>query len=173
MDEDFEAYKRSPWIHLFPPFRWELMIFKWINTYKEKKVATAWLKDWGPTINTRVILTDSNLLRGGLPAYNNNSEGTNNGDKSFFDHRKPLTANFLHIMSYMLKDRSKGDLEFCSTLHSSVPSINIYKSIYKVLENSRKGDATFLAVMFDFKCEAIRISRGFVVDRQPHHHLLT
>ena len=43
--------------------------YKWINTYKEKKVATAWLKQWGPTIHTRIVeLNDSNLLRGGLPA---------------------------------------------------------------------------------------------------------
>jgi len=69
-------------------------------------------------------------------------------------------ANFIHNMSYMLDDRSKGDLEFCSTLHSSVHSINFYKSIYKVLEKSRKGDATFLTVTFDFKCEAIRIAEG-------------
>ena len=82
--KDLEAYKRSPWIHLVP-FLWELMIFKWINTYKEKKVATAWLKQWGPTIHTRVKLNDSNLFRGGLPAHNINSEGANSGDKSFFD----------------------------------------------------------------------------------------
>ena len=127
MDEDFEAYKRSPWIHLVPFLR-DLMIFKWINTYKEKKVATVWLKQWSQTIHTRVELNDSNLRRGGLPAHNNNSEGTNSGDKSFFNHRKALTANFTHNMSYMLEDRSKGDLEFCSTLHSSVHSINFYKS---------------------------------------------
>ena len=66
------------------------MIFKWINTYKEKKVATAWLKQWGPTIHTRVELNDSNLIRGGLPAHNNNSEGSNSGHKSFFD--QPLEA---------------------------------------------------------------------------------
>ena len=159
MGEDFEAYKRSPWIQLVPILR-DLMIFKWINTYKEKKVATAWLKQWGPTIHTRIELNSSNLLRGGLPAHNNNSEGINSGDKSFFDHRKPLTANFIHNMSYMLEDCSKGDLSFCSTLHSSVHSINFYKSIYKLLEKSQNGEATFLKLIFDFKCDAIRIGEG-------------
>ena len=95
MGEDFEAYKRSPWIQLVPVLR-DLMIFKWINTYKEKKVATAWLKQWGPTIHTRIELNSYNLLRGGSPAHNNNSEGINSGDKPFFDHRKPLMANFIH-----------------------------------------------------------------------------
>ena len=72
MGEDFEAYKRSPWIHLVPFLR-DLMIFKWINTCKEKEVASAWwLKQWGPKdIHTRVELNDSNLLRGGLTAHNN------------------------------------------------------------------------------------------------------
>jgi hypothetical protein len=65
-----------------------------------------------------------------LPAHNNNSEqDINSGDKSFFDHRKPLTANFIHNMSYMLEDCSKGDLSFCSTLHLSIHSINFYKSL--------------------------------------------
>jgi hypothetical protein len=158
MGEDFEAYKRSPWIQLVSILR-DLMIFKWINTYKEKKVATAWLKQSGPTIHTRIELTSSNLLRGGLPAHNNNSEGINSGDKSFFDHRKLLTANFIHNMFYMLEDRSKGDLSFCSTLHSSVPSIIFYKSIYKLLEKSQKGEATFLTMTFDFSCDAIESER--------------
>ena len=100
MGENFEAYKRSPWIHLVPFLR-EFVIFKWINTYKEKKVATAWLKQWGPTIHARVKLNDSNLFRGGLPAHSNNSEGTNSGDKSYFDHRQPLTTNFIHNVFYM------------------------------------------------------------------------
>ena len=103
MAEDFEAYKRSPWIQLVPILR-DLIIFKWTNTYKEKKVATAWLKQWGPIIHTRIELNSSNLLRGGLPALNNKSEGINSGDKSFFAH----------------EDCSKGDLSFCSTLHSSI-----------------------------------------------------
>jgi hypothetical protein len=132
------------------------------HTYKEKKVAAAWLKQWGPTIHTRIELNSSNLLRGGLPAHNNSSKGINSGDKdnSFFDHRKPLMANFIHNMSYMLEDCSKGDLSFCSTLHSSVHSINFYKSIYKLLEKNQNGEAIFLTVTFDFKCDAIRIGEG-------------
>ena len=129
MGEDFEAYKRSPWIQLVPILR-DLMIFKWINTYKEKKVASAWLKQWGPTIHTRIELNISNLLRGGLPAHNNNSEGINSGDKSFFDHRKPLTANFIHNMSYMLEDRSKGDLSLILPHLTLIGSLDKFLQVY-------------------------------------------
>ena len=136
------------------------MIFKWINTYKEEKVATALLQQWGHTIHTRIELNSSNLLRGGLPAHNNNTEGINNVEKSFFDHRKPLTANFNHKISYMFEDCSKGALSFCSTLHSLVHSINVYKLIYRLLEKSQNGEATFLTVTFEFKCYAIGIGEG-------------
>ena len=47
------------------------------------------------------------------------------------------------------------------------------------LEKSRKGDATFLTVTFDFKCEAIKQEdcRGFIFDCHiiicwPKHHVL-
>ena len=124
MGDDFEAYKRSPWIQLVP-ILCDLLIFKWINTYKEKK------KQWGPTIQTRIELnTSSNLLRGGLPAHNNNSEGINSGDKSFFDHRKPLTANFIHNMSYMLEDRSKGDLSLILPHFTLIGSLDKFLQVY-------------------------------------------
>ena len=119
------------------------------------------MKQWGSTIHTRIELNDSNLLRGGLPAHNTNSEGIKSGDKSLVDNRKPLMANFIHNMSFMLENRSKGDLDFCSILHSLVHSIDFCKSIYRLLEKNQKGDATkFFTVMFDFKCEAIRVAKG-------------
>jgi hypothetical protein len=156
ISEDFEAYKRSPWIHLIPfPILRDLMIFKWIDTYKEKKVTIAWLK--------RIELNSFNLLRGGFTAHNSNSECINSGDKPFFDHRKPLTANFIHDQPKMLEDHSKGDLSFCSTLQSSVHSINFNKTIYRLIEKSQNGEAAFLTMTFDIKCDAIRIDCDIVI----------
>ena len=62
----------------------------------------------------------------------------------------------------MLEDRSKGDLSFCSTSHSSVVhSISFYKSIYKLLQKNQNEEATFLTVTFDLKwSDAIRIGEG-------------
>lgn len=97
---------------------------KRITAYKENKdndvVARAWLKQWAPTAHTHVEQNQHCLLGGGLPTLNNNSEGRNNGDKLFLDHRKPLTTDFVHCFAFMLENCSNSDLKFCNCLHRLV-----------------------------------------------------
>lgn len=159
MGKDFEQYKKSPWGPLIPVLR-ELMMEKWRSKYKEKNIAHHWFKQWSKTVHTRVELNGKNLLRGGLPAHNNNSEGRNSGDKVRLDHRKPLTTTFITDLDSMLADCSKGDLVFCNVLHKNVHCKKHYRTVYDILCRSDSGEATFLTVTFGFTSRSMQIPEG-------------
>ena len=126
MGSDFEQYKCSPWLPMIPVLR-QKMMEKWTTKYKEHNVVKYWYKQWNTTAHTRVEQNQFNLLRGGLPAHNNNAEGRNNGDKVFLDYRKSLTTTFVHQLALMLNDRSNNDLKFCDKLHHAVHCYSHYK----------------------------------------------
>ncbi len=149
MGVNFEQFKCCPWITLVPFLR-DKMIHKWSSVYKERKATHAWAKQWSTCAVTKVEQNQQGLLRGGIPCHNNNSEGRNHGNKLFFDHRKPLTSNFVHHLAHMLEDRSKNDLLFCSKMNSAVHWFSHYKRVYSVVHDSNAGIATFLTVTFDF-----------------------
>jgi hypothetical protein len=162
MGHDFEAYKCSPWQPMVPVLRVK-MVEKWSTIYKEKHVARAWFKQWSKTAHTRIEQNQNNLFKGGLPAHNNNAEGRNNGNKIFFDHRKPLTTNFVHHLASMLENRSKSDLKFCDRLHQSVHSFAFYRTVYGIVTCSNFGIATPLTVTFDYRNAALGIPAGLLL----------
>jgi hypothetical protein len=125
MGRDFELLKRICSITLVKPGQRKLRA-QW-NRYGEERIAKAWFKQWENTLHTRVELNGTGLLRGGLPAHNNNSEGTNHGDKISFDHRKHFTAMFILNLANVLHFRSLRDRIYCDTLHKSVHCNRFYK----------------------------------------------
>jgi hypothetical protein len=127
MSVDFELYKKICSKHLVPLAR-RLMMQQWMS-YGENTVVQKWFRQWSPTLHTRVELNNRGLLRGALPAHNNNSEGTNNADKISFDHRKHFTAVFVSNFGALLRFRSHRDLIFCRKLHRSVHNIEFYKYV--------------------------------------------
>jgi hypothetical protein len=60
MGRDFERYKRVPHVSLVAPAR-DLMMLRW-HSYKEKKVAELWEKQWATTKHTMAEVNQSSYL---------------------------------------------------------------------------------------------------------------
>jgi hypothetical protein len=147
---DFEAYRCSPWPALIPIIILK-MVEKWAHVYNEPTVAFAWWKQWARTIHNLAMINDRGLFRGGLPGTNNNSESLNLKDKVAFDHRCPVTAEFIENLMDEMWKRSVQDLQFTADiLKSKVHSKKFYRSIHKTREKAKRNEATFLNVGFAF-----------------------
>lgn len=163
MCQDFNIYVRSPFVSAIP-FLQQLMLDQWIS-YGEHVIAEKWEAQWANTLHTYVEANrmPSNKLGGGLPIMNNGVEGTNNGDKNWFDNRKPMTATFVEDLAVMLENRSKQDLMYAPTLNKEVHCRDFYAHVYEILERSGREEATCLTVQFPFKSNALGYIEGTVL----------
>ena len=106
MGHDFQIYESCPCLALVPLIQKTMVASKRTTQYKEARAAQAWMSVWLKTQNARVKQNQQHFLRGGIFSNINNSDGQNNGEKIFFDHQKPIAKNFIHGLSFMLKERS-------------------------------------------------------------------
>jgi hypothetical protein len=162
MGKDFEAYRTSGWAPSMP-LLCKKMCEKWTKVLKEGKIAKKWWKQWAGTIHTRAELNDVGLFRGGLPATNNNSESLNSKDKVSFDYRRRVTADFLACLVEELYNRSLQDLTFCATLNQKVHNCRFYKFVHRVVEKTRKGEASFVSVAFKFSRPPPGVQTGTIL----------
>jgi hypothetical protein len=127
------------------------MVEKWAHVYNEPTVAFAWWKQWARTIHNLAMINDRGLFRSGLPGTNNNSESLNSKDKVAFNHRRPVTVEFIENLMDEMWKRSVHDLQFTADiLKSKVHSKKFYRSIHKIREKAKRNEATFLNVGFAF-----------------------
>jgi hypothetical protein len=182
--EDFERYKRSPFVSLVPVLL-RLMLEKWGNKYKEKTLASKWSSQWATTTHTMIELNTFCESRGGIPSHNNHIEGSNNEDKARLGRIKQGMVSFIQTFAEDLSQKSLDDLRYQGTcvslfylisylrvistthnigrMHSDVHSNRFYHHCHAVLSQSLMKDdpkATFLTVIFPFTAKTLGFCDG-------------